>query len=337
MRQETGDSTAKGQNVLVTGGAGFIGGHLVELLLSQGHDVVVLDDFSTGKRANLPRHPRLTVLEGDVADEGAAREAMRGREVVFHLAAVASVQASLEEPLRTLKANLQGTVTMLEAAKAEGAKRFVYASSAAVYGDANPAPVSEAATPAPLSPYAADKLAGEHYLAHYHRQGWLQGSAFRFFNVFGPRQDPSSPYSGVISIFVDRAVRGRPVTIYGDGFQTRDFIFVGDLVRVLAGSLAWKPEREMATVNLGRGEPVTLVELLELVERVCGQQVARTFAAPRPGDIRHSFAQIGELRQRVDGLAFTSLLEGLRRTVATTSTRRREAVTSKARLQEAAG
>lgn len=298
--------------VIVTGGAGFIGSHLVHKLLDEGHEVTVLDDLSTGKRHNLPGHPRLKLVIGDVADVEAVRSALQGQDVVFHLAAVASVQASIDDPLRTQRTNLQGSVTLMEAAKQAGVQRFLFASSAAVYGDAENLPISESLKPKPMSPYAADKLAAEHYLAHYHRQGWLSGTVFRFFNVFGPRQDPSSPYSGVISIFAERSGRQQGVTIYGDGRQTRDFVFVRDLVDVLYNSLDWPREQELPVVNIGRGKQVSLLQLLDTIESIIGMPITRTFEADRPGDIRYSQADIEQLERRVDHFSSASLEEGLR-------------------------
>lgn len=298
-------------NILVTGGAGFIGSHLVEKLLHEGHVVTVLDDLSTGKRENLPRHDRLELVLGDVADPDLMGRAAQGQDAIFHLAAIASVQASIDDPLTTNRTNLQGTIAVLEAARKTGARRVVFASSAAVYGSVAELPVTEDAPVNPMSPYAADKLAGEHYLAHYHRQGWIDGSALRFFNVFGPRQDPSSPYSGVISIFAERASRGEGVTIYGDGQQTRDFVFVSDLVAVLHHSLSWPREEQVDIVNLGRARQTSLVELLDSIERILGSSVSRERKPVRPGDIRHSLADTRRLRERMPEFAPRELDEGL--------------------------
>lgn len=298
--------------VLVTGGAGFIGSHLTDRLLLEGHEVTVLDDLSTGVISNLPKHRRLRIEVGDVADQGAVASVMAGQEVVFHLAAVASVQASVDDPVATNRTNLRGSIVVLEAAKHAGVARLVYASSAAVYGDNAELPVTEAAQTRPLSPYAADKLAGEHYLGHYHRQGWLHGTAFRFFNVFGPRQDPSSPYSGVISIFAERTARGDGVTIFGDGRQTRDFVHVGDLVEVLYRSLSWTRETVLPVVNVGRGVQVSLLQLLDAIEAISGKSVSRTFRPERSGDVRHSLADISRLLARMPEFSPRPLDVGLR-------------------------
>lgn len=287
-------------NVLVTGGAGFIGSHLVRLLLGEGHTVTVLDDLSTGKLENLPAEGgRLRLHVGDVADQSALNAVLPGQDAAVHLAAVASVEASVREPVRTHRTNSEGSIRLFDTAARLGVRRVLYASSAAVYGNNADLPLREESEKGPLSPYAADKLAGEHYLAHYHRLDRLDATAFRFFNVFGPRQDPSSPYSGVISIFLDRARRGAPITVFGDGTQSRDFVFVGDVVRALAGELTRTSERpaEMPVFNVGRGSQVSLLQLLKLVRDLPGVQPFDVqFAAPRHGDIHASVADMSRLR-----------------------------------------
>src|SRR5690606_9182986 len=195
--------------LLVTGGAGFIGSHLVERLVADGHEVRVLDDLSSGQRSNLAAvASSVELIEGDIADPATVARAVADRDGVVHLAAVASVEASVLRPLATSRANLVGSIALFDAAARAGARRVVYASSAAVYGEAESLPIAEDDAERPMSPYAADKLAGEHYLGHYHHLGQLDGTVFRFFNVYGPRQDPTSPYSGVISVFLDRVARG---------------------------------------------------------------------------------------------------------------------------------
>jgi len=300
--------------VLVTGGAGFIGSHLVRALLDSGDEVVVLDDLSTGKRENLPESQRLRLIVGDVADGVAVARALAGCSAFAHLAAVASVERSVREPLLTHRTNLQGSIQLFEEASRQEVRRGLYASSAAVYGDAKTLPMAENADLRPLTPYAIDKLAGEYYLAHYHRSGKLNATAFRFFNVFGPRQDPSSPYSGVISIFLDRAGRGAPITVFGDGEQTRDFVYVGDVVAALMGALEQQREfREMPVYNVGRGESVTLKELLEVVGRLPGvvAPLQVNHGPAREGDIRHSLANADRLKSTLGWAPRTSLAEGL--------------------------
>lgn len=302
--------------ILVTGGAGFIGSHLVERLLSQGHHVLVLDDLSSGDEANLPLdHPNLRFLEADAADPRASAAAADGCGAVFHLAAVASVQASIDEPVRTHRANLIATLMMLEAASGAGVKRFVYASSAAVYGDTRELPIGEDTPTHPLSPYATDKLAGEHYLAHYHRTGRIAGVAFRFFNVYGPRQDPSNPYSGVISIFTQRARAGESITVFGDGQQTRDFVYVQDVVDQLVAALDYPTGQELEAYNIGTGRAVSLLELLDALMQILGPLQTR-HATAREGDVRHSLADVSKLRAMCSALGVeppsTALTTGLR-------------------------
>lgn len=286
--------------VLVTGGAGFIGSHLVQQLLERGHSVAVLDDLSTGQLSNLPVDaPGLEVRIGSITDPEVVEEMLIGRDALVHLAAIASVEASVQSPLRTHKTNLEGSIRLFDTAARLGVSRVLYASSAAVYGDTSSLPISETSKKEPLSPYAADKYAGEHYLAYYHRRGLLKAKAFRFFNVFGPRQDPSSPYSGVISIFLDRARKNEDVVIYGDGKQTRDFVYVSDVVAALELHLESDSGREdMPVYNVGRGEEVDLLGLVQMIRTLpnvngpleVGHQRARD------GDIRRSVADVNRLK-----------------------------------------
>ena len=240
------------KRVLITGGAGFIGSHLVDALLAKGYGVRVLDNLSTGKRSNLPLdNPRVELLEGDVADAELVARAAVDTTAVVHLAAVASVQASVDDPVSTHQSNFVGTLNVCEAMRKAGVKRVVYASSAAVYGNnGEGASIDEETTKAPLTPYASDKLAGEHYFDFYRRQHGLEPVIFRFFNIFGPRQDPSSPYSGVISIFSERAQQGVPIAVFGDGEQTRDFMYVEDLVDVLVQAIE-APSAPLGAINVG--------------------------------------------------------------------------------------
>lgn len=297
---------------LVTGGAGFIGSHVVERLLAEHHEVVVLDDLSTGHQSNLPiGHPGLRLEVGDAADPDVLADAVEGCHATFHLAAIASVVASIEQPLRAHHANLAGTIAVMEASARAGVQRFIYTSSAAVYGDDAPLPAREDAVPAPRSPYAIDKLAGEHYLAHFHRSGAFQGVALRLFNVYGPRQDPSSSYSGVISLFAAAARAGDHVTIFGDGSQTRDFVYVADVADVFVGCAALPPRDALAVMNVGTGTAITLLELLSTIENLSGT-VERSFAPERAGDVRHSRADVELLRSVLGRVPSTPLEDGLR-------------------------
>jgi UDP-glucose 4-epimerase len=296
--------------VLITGGAGFIGSHLAEHLLAAGNSVRVLDNLSTGKRENLPAHPQLEFVQGDIRDKRLVSESAQGMAAIVHLAAVASVQASVDDPTGTHETNFDGTLYLLEAARKENIRRFLYASSAAVYGDNMRLPLVEEEILNPLSPYAADKLAGEYYLRFYHAKFGIETTAFRFFNIFGPRQDPSSPYSGVISIFIERVSRGEPVTVFGDGRQTRDFVYVGDLVKLLAQALSGT-QTAGQVINVGRGKQCSLLELLAALEKLTGKPVERRFAAARLGDIVHSCADISRLVRLLGKAPETDIVTGL--------------------------
>ncbi|VVO20222.1 NAD-dependent epimerase/dehydratase family protein [Pseudomonas fluorescens] len=285
--------------VLITGGAGFIGSHLVDALLAKGYSVRILDDLSTGKRSNLALdNPRVELIEGDVADAALVARAMLGCQAVAHLAAVASVQASVDDPVRTHQSNFIGTLNVCEAMRQAGVKRVLFASSAAVYGNnGEGASIDEDTPKAPLTPYASDKLASEYYLDFYRRQHGLEPVVFRFFNIFGPRQDPSSPYSGVISIFSERAQKGLPITVFGDGEQTRDFVYVEDLVDVLVQAIE-APQVEAGAINVGLNQATTLKQLLAALAEVVGELPPVTYGPARSGDIRHSRANNQRLLQR---------------------------------------
>lgn len=300
--------------ILVTGGAGFIGSHLVDALLASGFCVRVLDNLSTGKADNLPLgHPRLELIVGDVADADRVLQAMTGCRAVAHLAAVASVQASVEEPVVTHRSNFVGTLSVCEAMRELHVQRIVFASSAAVYGNNGEGRAIDEDTPkAPLTPYAADKLASEHYLDFYRRQHGLVPAIFRFFNIYGPRQDPSSPYSGVISIFTERALQGQPITVFGDGEQTRDFVYVGDLVEVLVQALD-VPEVLPGAVNVGLNRSITLNRLLSEISNLLGSLPPVIHGEPRAGDIRHSRADNRRLLSRYQLPTPTPMNVGLAR------------------------
>lgn len=285
--------------ILITGGAGFIGSNLAEALLAQGYSLRILDDLSSGKRSNLALdNPRVELIEGDVADAALVAQVMRGCQAVVHLAAVASVQASVEDPVRTHQSNFIGTLNVCEAMRQTGVKRVLFASSAAVYGNNGEGEsIVEDTAKSPLTPYASDKLASEQYLDFYRRQHGLEPVIFRFFNVFGPRQDPSSPYSGVISIFCERALKGLPITIFGDGEQTRDFIYVGDLVQILLQALE-APQVQDGAINVGLNRATTLKQMLTALGEVVGALPPVTYAPARSGDIRHSRANNQRMLER---------------------------------------
>lgn len=285
--------------ILITGGAGFIGSHLTDALLAKGYAVRILDDLSTGKRNNLPLdNPRVALIEGDVADAALVARAAQGCQAIAHLAAVASVQASVDDPVRTHQSNFIGTLNVCEAMRVTGIKRVVFASSAAVYGNNGEGkPISEDTPKAPLTPYASDKLSSEYYLDFYRRQHALEPIVFRFFNIFGPRQDPSSPYSGVISIFAERVENGLPISVFGDGEQTRDFFYVGDLIKLLIQALEL-PSPVEGAINVGLNQTTSLNQLLSALSEVAGQLPEVTYQAARSGDIRHSRANNQRLLER---------------------------------------
>ncbi|QEY75260.1 NAD-dependent epimerase/dehydratase family protein [Pseudomonas denitrificans (nom. rej.)] len=303
------------QPILITGGAGFIGSHLADALLAQGFAVRVLDDLSTGRRENLDS--RVDLIVGNVADEAALRGALNGCQGVVHLAAIASVQASVEDPVGTHRANFIGTLNLCEAMRQEGIRRVLFASSAAVYGqNGEGSAIDEDVVKAPLTPYAADKLASEYYLDFYRREHGLEPAIFRFFNVYGPRQDPSSPYSGVISIFARRAEQGLPITVFGDGEQTRDFIYVGDLVKLLMTALLADDVAESA-INVGLDQSTSLNQLLAEIGKLTGGLPEITYLPARHGDIRHSRADNRRLLQRYSLDAPTPLADGLAQLITT--------------------
>jgi nucleoside-diphosphate-sugar epimerase len=300
---------------LVTGGAGFIGSHIAERLVKDGHAVAVLDNFSSGKRANLKGFEGdIQVIEGDIRDPGRVREAVKGRDVVFHEAAIVSVPYSVEHPLETHDVNILGTLQFLEAAREAGVRRVVFASSAAIYGDEPTLPKVETMLPTPITPYGVEKVTAEHYLHTWSSIYGVETVALRYFNVFGPRQDPSSPYSGVISIFVTRAIDGRTLTVFGDGQASRDFVYVGDVVEAnLAAATQGGVSGQV--FNVARGTKTTLLELIEVLGRIVRRKLAVTHAPPRVGDIVESWANVDEAKSRLGFEAQVSVEEGLRRLV----------------------
>lgn len=302
------------RRVLVTGGAGFIGSHLVQRLLERGHEVRILDDLSTGRRENVPSEAEL--LEASVTDSTVWADALRAVDRVVHLAAVASVERSVEDPLGTNEVNLRATIGLAEAAVRFGVRRVVYASSAAVYGAVERDRHAEDDAVDPVTPYAIDKYAGERYLAFQGTGGALDARILRFFNVYGPRQDPSSPYSGVITIFARRLLEGRPLTVFGDGLQTRDFVFVGDVVDAIVANLEDDRGAAPAVMNVGTERSVSLRELIDVLEDLLGTQADVHYAEPRSGDIRHSASDCRRLRAWLGSRTTTELREGLAATLA---------------------
>jgi nucleoside-diphosphate-sugar epimerase len=301
---------------LVTGGAGFIGSHLAARLLVDGAPVRVFDNFSAGKLENLDAvRDRVVIVEGDLRDQDAVRKVVDGARVVFHQAALSSVQRSIEDPHTTLEVNITGTLNLLQAARDAGCQRVVFASSASVYGDAPELPKTETMTPRPLSPYAISKLAGEQLCAMFMRVHGLETVALRYFNVFGPRQDPSSPYSGVISRFLlALKERSRP-TIYGDGEQTRDFVYVDNVVDANLQA-AFTAEAAGRVFNIASGEAVTLNRLNATMAALTGGDARADHQPERPGDIRHSLADISEARKTLGYIVNVPLDAGLSETIA---------------------
>ena len=308
---------------LVTGGAGFIGSHLCDALVADGHAVRVLDDLSTGKRTNLP--PGVELIEGDIADPDAVQAAVAGVNGCFHLAAIASVARGVDDWLGTHRANLTGTITLFDIVRREPRQvPVVYASSAAVYGDCADLPIAETAPKRPLSAYGADKYGCElHALVASHVHS-VPTIGLRFFNVYGPRQDPRSPYSGVISIFCERLRRGAPVEVFGDGLQTRDFIAVADVVAALRAAQrlaqgdAQRPvpaprPLDAPVFNVCTGSATSIAELAHTIAEIVGAAADIRHAPPRAGEIRHSVGA-ADLSRRMLGLAPpVALRDGLRR------------------------
>ena len=306
----------KNSHALVTGGAGFIGSHLVDELVSNGYRVTVLDNLSTGHRHNIAGHgDRIDFVEGDIRDAGLLDRVVKGCEVVFHQAAVVSVTQSVQDPSQSCEVNDLGTVRVLDAARRNGVQRVVLASSSAVYGDDPHLPKTEDMAPRPLSPYAVQKLTGEFYATVFKDLYGLETVCLRYFNVFGPRQDPSSPYSGVISIFMTQATAGQAPTIYGDGGQSRDFIYVKDVVHanMLAATEAAAAGR---VFNVGTGAFIRIRDLWTLIGELANVKIDPIFGPPRAGDIRDSVSDIGEIKRSLGFTPRVVLRQGLMDTLA---------------------
>lgn len=301
--------------VLVTGGAGFIGGHLVERLVATGREVRVLDDLSTGFRRNLSAVENdVEFIEGTICDPQTLARCCAGVEVVFHLAAQGSVPRSVEEPRTAHEINATGTLNVLAAARDAGVRRVVYSASSAAYGDTPTLPKVETFPPQPLSPYAVSKLAGEYYCSCFSAVYGLSTISLRYFNVFGPRQDPNSQYAAAIPAFVTRLVRGQPPIVYGDGEQSRDFCFIENVVH--ANLLAAEVEHAAGeVVNIACGEHITLNRMIALMREHLGVDIEPQYEAPRPGDVRHSLADISAARRLLGYEPQVMFAEGLRRSI----------------------
>ena len=295
-------------NVLVTGGAGFIGSHSTEALLADGARVTVFDNFSTGKRDNLPSHERLTVVGGDIRDHAALGDAMKGVTHVLHLAAQISVRASVEDPPNSCAHNVLGFVNVLDAARSRGVTRVAFASSAAVYGVPSRLPLDEDSPLAPISPYGLEKQIDEQYGALFRELYGLSTFALRYFNVYGPRQDPASQYAGVISKFAAAMGKRAPLTVFGDGSQSRDFVYVKDVARCNVAALRGS---DGGACNVGTGRSVTLLELIDALAARTGAKPEVNFAAPVAGDIRHSAMVPARLRSVLGYVPETTLAAGL--------------------------
>jgi nucleoside-diphosphate-sugar epimerase len=311
------DAGEKMPKVLVTGGAGFIGSHLTEALLREGHRVRVLDDFSTGKRENLifdKEYSSLEIIEEDIRDLAVCQEAMKDIEYVFHQAALPSVQRSVEDPLGSNAVNVGGTLNILFAAKEERVKRVIYASSSSIYGDTPTLPKHEEMPSHPLSPYALQKYIGEQYCRLFYQLYGLETVSLRYFNIFGPKQDPNSIYSAVIPKFIDALLQGVPPIIFGDGEQSRDFTYIENVVQ--GNLLAMSAEHlHGETINIACAEKTSLNQLLNILREILGSKLSPVYEEPRKGDVRHSLADIRKGKDILNYEPKVRLELGLKKTV----------------------
>ncbi len=303
------------ENILVTGGAGFIGSHLATRFTELGHSVRVFDNFSTGKRSNLAHiEKKIEIVEGDLRHQEECQRACHDVDVVFHIGALPSVPVSVEQPIETNDSNICGTLNILMGAKANKCKRVIYAGSSSCYGESEVSPKHEAIVPMPLSPYAVQKLAGEHYMrAFYHCYG-LETLITRYFNVFGPRQNPKSQYSAVIPAFITAAMENHQPTIYGDGRQTRDFTYVENICHAYMLAID-APKTEGQTINVACGNQISLLQIIEQLKRIMGKDIRPTFEAPRAGDVRDSRADIRAAEALLGYKPVVSFEEGLQKAI----------------------
>ncbi|MHB9054284.1 MAG: NAD-dependent epimerase/dehydratase family protein [Thermoleophilia bacterium] len=302
--------------ILITGGAGFIGSHTAELFVNEGHDVTVVDDFSSSSKSNLDSvADKIKLIEQDIRDTTALSRACKNSDVILHLAAVSSVEKSIEEPLTTHEVNTGGCLSVMEAARKNKVRRVIFSSSAAVYGNDPELPKTESSPVLPLSPYAWHKLTGEFYGRNYRELYGIDFLALRYFNVYGARQDPASPYSGVLTIFMNRAAGNEPITIFGDGSQTRDFIHVSDIASVnllAAGAAGPLP----GIINVSRGIETSILEMAELIRKTTGSSSEIVFREARKGDIRRSLASNSLLESALGYRPRVSIEAGLKTLVA---------------------
>jgi len=300
---------------LVTGGAGFIGSNLVMKLLSLGHRVRVLDNFATGRRENiLPFIDKIQLIEGDLRSYHTVREAVSGMDFILHQGALPSVPRSVKDPITTNEVNVSGTLNVLDAARDAKVKRVVFASSSSIYGDSEILPKKETLLPNPISPYATSKLAAEKYCQVFYRAYGLETVCLRYFNVFGPRQDPTSQYSAVIPKFITAALAGKPVTIYGDGEQSRDFTYVDNVVA--ANLMACeKDEIGGMVMNIACNERITLNQVVSYLRQILNKEIQVQYLPPRIGDIRHSYADITLASNRLGYQPTVYFADGLRKTI----------------------
>lgn len=285
-------------NCLVTGGAGFVGSHLVDALVSAGHRVTVLDNLSTGKRANIAQHGSLvSLIKADIRDLGALNEACQGQDVIFHKAAIASVAESVRDPKTTYEVNILGTGNLFEAAGKAGVKHLVFASSAAVYGPAEVSECHEALPPQAASQYGLSKLVGEQYGRFYSDFNSMQVTCLRYFNIYGPRQNPQSDYAGVISLFINKALTNQTLTIYGDGLQTRDFVNVADVVQANLRALSQTGQYHFEVINVGTGNSISVLDLVETLRSLGFDALTVQHQPERRGELRHSRSNINKARE----------------------------------------
>lgn len=300
---------------LVTGGAGFIGSNIVEQLLAHGESVRVLDNFSTGRKENIAAFvDRIELVEGDLRDLKTVRRAVEGVDYILHQAALPSVPRSILDPISFNEVNVSGTVNLLTAAKDSDVKRVVYASSSSVYGDTPTLPKVEMMKPDPRSPYAATKLAGEYYCQVFHLVYGLEVVTLRYFNIFGPRQDPTSQYAAVIPLFIQAMLKGKSPAIFGDGLQSRDFTFVANVVHANLQA-AEAPKAAGGIFNIACGERYTLHELVKTINLILGTKIEPLYTESRAGDVKHSLADISQAEQVFDYKPMVKFEEGLRRTI----------------------